>query len=261
MSSYAHHHTLTVHISHNNHTHTHTHTHHHTHALLMFITNTTTTTHSHVPLPQSLATPSPLSPPSPGSWSRKSQRLATMMAPSKLADRLTWTSAKRGFCFLSRRMSEHSTTESCVPCRASNKPSGRLYVCHSCGYRGHRDIGAAKNIAILTVTKHRLWRHVPLDALLCEQAGVDAGASNAMAWLAPAVAEGERLEGNVSASIDPDAAAAAVDAPQRVSSRPVGGTGDGPLRADRALSRMVPDAASSSGSSGQPTDVSRSRRS
>ena len=112
---------------------------------------------------------SPHFPPSPSAdhwFGRFSQRLASAAAPSKLADRLLWTSAKRGFCFVSRFINEAYTSVTCVRCRKHNKPHGRVYACSGCGLRAHRDIMASANIAIRTIARHRLLRHGPLaDAL------------------------------------------------------------------------------------------------
>ena len=107
---------------------------------------------------------------------KKAQRGAALVAPSMLADRLTWTAAKRGWTFRSRCMSEHGTSMTCFRCRAHNKPNNRLYKCNNCLYVGHRDVMAAANICVLTIVRHRLWKHKQLGAALevaAKSAGLD----------------------------------------------------------------------------------------
>jgi transposase len=46
------------------------------------------------------------------------------------------------------RIDERGTSSTCPECRARTaKPRGRRFACSSCGYRGHRDLVGARNIA------------------------------------------------------------------------------------------------------------------
>ena len=124
---------------------------------------------------------------------RRAQRLAAAAAPSMLADRLEWSAAKHGHVFISRRVKEYWTSQTCLRCRFINKPSSRYYKCTSCGFTGHRDVCAAANIAVLAIARHQLWLHGPFNALLCSLMGVDhhhhhhgADAAGAAAAAAPA---------------------------------------------------------------------------
>ena len=180
---------------------------------------------------------------------KKAQRLAAMAAPSMLCDRLTWTAAKHGFTFLSKRMREHYTTVTCVSCRAHNKPSGRLYVCHSCGFRGHRDVCAAINIAVLAITQHRLWRFRPLHALLCRLAGPTPEQDAPQSWWFGGPSTGAGSAGNHHVlPTEAQAHAAAASGPGAAvhSDSSPKGTGEGPQEAHLAPFPSVPDAAVSS---------------
>jgi len=64
---------------------------------------------------------------------------------------------------------ERATSSTCPNCQARTRPSGRRFACPACGYQGHRDLTAARNIAAksggttaeISAVTHRRAGHPP----------------------------------------------------------------------------------------------------
>jgi IS605 OrfB family transposase len=97
----------------------------------------------------------------------QNRRVANTWRRTHLSAALADKAAQAGITV--RLVDERATSSTCPHCSCRAKPSGRRFACPACGYRGHRDLTAAINIAAksggttadVSAVTHRRAGHPP----------------------------------------------------------------------------------------------------